>query len=244
MAQHILSTTKILFDGNDFSGDLNSLTFRMAKDDAGGTAFGDTAHEHTPGMKSHELAVSGFANFGITESEGVFQGAMGTANKIITVMPQNSTVESVAYSCKGMALEMSLGGSVGELAAFSGAAYSQSTPAIRGVVGATGAKTETGAGASITLGAVGATQSLYGVLHCTAVSGTDTPTITCKIQSAPLATFLADVTDRITFSAVTATGAQWATAVAGPITDTFWRVSWVVSGTNPSLTIYAVLAIN
>lgn len=242
MGKHKLSQTKILFDGYDFSGDLNSILFELEHDDHDSTAFGTEAHDHTMGMGKHSLAFSGFLNLGDSQSEGVLKAAQGS-EKIVTICPENSTVESVAYAVKSMAGKMSLGGQVAGMAVFSGAGISKGTAAIRGVVGAAGAKTATGDSSAINLGAVAAGKYLYGVLHCTAVSGTDTPTITVKIQSCAASNFSSGVTDRITFTAVTAVGAQWATAVAGPVTDEYWRVSWTVSGTNPSLTIYAVIAI-
>ena len=86
-------------------------------------------------------------------------------------------------------------------------------------------------------------QYLYGILHCTAVSGTNTPTITVKIQSDSTDAF-SSASDRITFTAKTAIGSQWATKVsADTITDNYWRASWTVSGTNPSLTVHCIAAI-
>ena len=49
-------------------------------------------------------------------------------------------------------------------------------------------------------------------------------------------------TDRITFTGITAIGADFQ-SVAGAITDTHWRLNYTVSGTNPSFNIHATVGI-
>ena len=88
--------------------------------------------------------------------------------------------------------------------------------------------TTTGAkGTGVLLGAVGATQYLYATVHCL-TAGT---TVTIKIQSDDNAGFTSP-TDRITLSAITATGGTWVTRLAGSITDTYYRFNvTAVTGT-------------
>ena len=48
--------------------------------------------------------------------------------------------------------------------------------------------------------------------------------------------------DQITFTASTAISAQWATPVAGSITDTWWRASWgSVTGTFAFVVVVSIL---
>jgi hypothetical protein len=92
------------------------------------------------------------------------------------------------------------------------------------------------------LGAATATQHLYGVLHVLAVSGTN-PTLDVVIQSDDAEGF-ASGTTRGTFTQKTAVGSQFLTPVAGPVTDTHWRCTWTIGGTNtPSFTIALVVGI-
>jgi hypothetical protein len=109
-------------------------------------------------------------------------------------------------------------------------------PLQNGIILVNGAKTATGSGTIFNAGAITATQKLYAVLHVYGISGTGTPTITVTLQSAALVGF-GSPTTRVSFTAVTAVGAQFAVPVPGPITDAFWRMIWTVSGTNPSLSI-------
>jgi hypothetical protein len=94
------------------------------------------------------------------------------------------------------------------------------------------ARTTSGTGTAYQLGAVSASQRLYGALHVTAASGT-TPSLVVKLQSA--STSGGSYTDRLTFTTASATTEQWSSAL-GAITDTWWRTTWTVSGTSPSFT--------
>jgi hypothetical protein len=73
---------------------------------------------------------------------------------------------------------------------------------------------------------------MYANLHVFSVAGTSGPTLTVKLQSSVDNTFGAP-TDRITFTGATAISGQ-SGSVAGAITDTWWRVVWTITGTNPS----------
>ncbi len=78
------------------------------------------------------------------------------------------------------------------------------------------------------LGAVSATEKLYGVIHAYAFSGT-TPTLDAKIQSDVAAAFPSAV-DKITFTQKSGFASEWA-ELAGPNTDDWVRASLTVAGT-------------
>jgi hypothetical protein len=88
---------------------------------------------------------------------------------------------------------------------------------------------------------VSATQAVFAGLHVLAVSGTDTPTLTVKLQSDALEAFGSSA-DQLTFTAATAVGAQFKT-LAGANADTWWRAQWTISGTNPSFTFVLIVLI-
>ena len=88
---------------------------------------------------------------------------------------------------------------------------------------------------SFNVGAVSATQYLYGALHVTADVFTSA---TVKIQSDATGAFSGAETDRITFGAVTGIDYEWATPVAGAITDAYWRA--VVSAFSGTSMVYTV----
>jgi len=96
---------------------------------------------------------------------------------------------------------------------------------------ASGAITATGTSSAIqasdhTIGSI--------IINCTAVSGTSTPTITVTVQDSADGTIWATLD---TFTGITATGTS-----VKRITNfgNYIRLSYVVTGTNPSLTVSAV----
>ena len=100
------------------------------------------------------------------------------------------------------------------------------------------ARTATGNGTAVQVGAVASGRQMYAALHVLSVSGTATPTLTVKVQSDTVG--FGSATDQITFTAATAVGGQ-ISRVAGPITDDYWRASWTISGTNPSFLFVVVV---
>jgi hypothetical protein len=241
MAEHVIQDPRILIGGFDYSPGLNQVNLTLKKDPKPDSAFGDTAQSIALGLQTLELTYTGFLDMDANNHDEE-QTNWGAVDTVLTVCPENSDVEAIAYSTKKSAAETSWDGSIGEKAMFSGAGFSSGQAVVRGQVLASGAKTLTANGAAVEAGAVGATQYLYGILHVTGISGTDTPTATVKIQSAPTSDF-ASPTDRIEFTASTAVESQWATPVAGEITDTYWRAVVTISGTNPSITLYCIMAI-
>jgi len=108
-------------------------------------------------------------------------------------------------------------------------------PLVRGVVAQPSgvARTATGTGTIIQLGAVPAGKRIYANIHVLSVAGTATPTLTAKIQSAAAVGF-ASPTDRLAFAAKTAVGWEALRSDGTAITDQYWRVSWTITGTTPS----------
>jgi hypothetical protein len=155
-----------------------------------------------------------------------------------TVYPDTADVDDVAYLTSALQADYQLLGKVGDVAPWKATARS-SWPLARGK-GAHPpgtARTATGDGTPVEHVAVPAGSYLYANLHVLSIAGTSTPTLTVKVQSDDGVGF-ASPTDRITFDAATAVGGQ-SKRVAGAITDTWYRATWTISGTNPSF-LFAV----
>lgn len=148
----------------------------------------------------------------------------------------------LVWLIKAMQASYKLGSTVGDVAPWITTAGG-SWPVSRGVVlnppGT--ARTATGSGTAVQLAAVSATQYLYATLHVLSVAGTSSPTITVKVQSSVDNTF-GSPTDILTFTAATAIGGQM-TRAAGPITDTWFRVAYTITGTGPSFLFVAGIGI-
>jgi hypothetical protein len=243
MAKQVWKNVNFLVDGYNLSGWTNACSMKRSADGPDNTAMGGTTHIVMPGgLESVELGLSGFVDHATGATDEVIDTRLAVANSILTVCPLTGAAGEACYFMKGVGGSYELGGTVGDAHKFSGS-FGAQTRVIRGTVFATGEKTLTGNSDTFTLGAVSASQHVYAALHVTAVSGTATPTITVLIKSDANDIWPAGATTQVTFSAATAIGAQYATPVAGAITDTYWRAYWTVSGTNPSLTVKVAVGI-
>lgn len=203
------------------------------------TALCDTWQKFLGGKKSvtwNATLMQDHAEGGLDE---VLHGLIGTTAPL-SLLPAGSSYGSMGYAMSALELGYTpIQATHGELAMAEVSGVGDGV-AVRGFClhpPAT-ARTSSANGTATQVGAVSATQRMFASLHVTTVSGTDTPTLTVKVQSA--ATEGGSYTDRITFSNATAVGGQWSN-VAGAVTDTWWRVTWTISGTNPSFE-FAVVA--
>ncbi|MEE1763699.1 hypothetical protein [Streptomyces sp. SP18BB07] len=153
-----------------------------------------------------------------------------------------ATVGSLAYLTNALRSDYKLGDAVGEVAPWTGTAKS-AWPVARGQFAHPPgtARTATGTGTGLELGAVAAGKRLYASLHVLSVAGT-TPSITARVESSVDNTFAAPTT-RLTFAAATAVGGQILRTDGTAITDTWWRMAWTISGTAPSFMFVDALGI-
>lgn len=167
-----------------------------------------------------------------------YLGVADVAKSIVT----NSADGSTAYLMRGIPLSyVPVEGAPGELAMARISGMSSTGPVVRGVLLHPGStvRSSSSTGTARQIGAVAAGKSLYAALHVLSVAGTDTPTLTVKVQSDNDVGF-ASAADKITFTGATAVGYQWG-SVAGAVTDDWWRISYTISGTSPEF-LFAVTA--
>jgi hypothetical protein len=237
----ILKNCKFYLDKYDLSGFSNSLLLEQEYDEVDCTAFGDTARNGIPGLVRVSFDHQGHFAADATAADGsddAMAAKIATANVPMMVCPTTGAAGALAYFVPQMAAKYSWGGSVGDINAFTVTGAGTGCKIIRGYMMATGSKTTTGDGTAYELGDVGATQHLYAQLHVFSVSGTD-PTLDVIVTSDDAEGF-ADPTTRITFTQATAATAQWATPIAGEITDDWWRVTYTIGGTETPTFNFAV----
>ncbi len=130
-------------------------------------------------------------------------------------------------------------GAVGDLAMGRVSGVSSTGPVVRGKLlhPSNVSRTSSSVGTGRQLGAVVAGKSMYAALHVIAVSGTN-PTLDVIVQSDDNAGFTS-ATSRITFAQTGAVGAAWG-AVAGAVTDDYWRISYTIGGTDTPTFAFAV----
>lgn len=239
MAIGYLKNARLYVGALDLSGLTNTLTLPIELAELDTTPINTTGSTtRMPGLMKAKLEFQGWREFGAGLNDAVLTTYAGGADQPFAAWTPSAADGGLAHFGRLTQLVYKTGAKVGELEAFT-AGGPVTAPLVRGNSVASGAKTTTGTGTALQLGAVSAAQSVYAVLHVVAYSGLTS--IAVKVQSAAANTF-ATPHDQITFSTATAVGAQWGTPVAGANTDTWWRAIWTIVGTG-SATIAVTVGI-
>jgi len=230
MSKQVLSDCKAFIGGYDLTGILNGVAIDAGVDLQDCTVFGDTARRRLPGLRDIDLKLDGYFDAAIEET---LRGQLGLTDVPVTIAPSAGAAGAVAYGFQAAMASIALSGSVGETFKQSVSAHASQMPLVRGIILANETTIEAAAGAGYQLGAVGATQFVYGGLHVFGVDGDDTPDITVKIQSDDNSGFTS-ATDRLVFTTAAGIFSEWK-SLAGAVTDDYWRAVWAVNGTDPSI---------
>jgi hypothetical protein len=235
MAKFVLHNVRLFASGADYTARSNRVELGIEAESKDATSFAPTGtvwHEELPGIKSSTITAAGQWEAGdasmVDDSSFATLGGTGP----VTIAPATAADGALAYMTAYARQAYQLGGAVGDVVPWTGT-WNGVWSVARGVILHTPTvRTATGTGSVFQLPAVAAGQFLVGTLHVMSVAGT-TPSITATVQSAALVGFGSPAT-RLTFAAQTAIGGQ-VFRLAGPITDTFYRISYTISGTTPSL---------
>lgn len=242
MAAFVLTNSRILVGSSDVSQFMGSFSPTSSVAMQERTTFGTGGFvAKLPGLKSYTNAFSGLADYDAGAVATVFNSSQLGAQQLVSVAPTGGTTagDPASFTRALISGINAPGGAVGEIATFDMSTTSD-TAEVQGVVAAPlAAVTSTGNGSTLTLAGPAAGQRMYAGLHITAASGT--PSLVVKIQSSSTVGF-GSPTDRITFSAATGVGWQWS-SVAGAITDGYWRATFTMSGSTPSLTCAVVIGV-
>ena len=240
MAKFVFNDGKVFSGGYDLSDHITSVNLEIMAEELDATTINSGGfRERLGGLKDSTLQLDGFYEAGANKPDALLGASIG--NELIVTTVPDAGVGNTAYFMKSRLFSYSMFGTVGEIAPFSITKSQSDDEVVQGKIEIDGALTATGNSTGVQLGAVGATEKVYVAIHCTAVSGTSTPTVTFKLQSDDNSSFTSP-TDRITFSNITAIGADYQTA-AGAITDTYYRLNYTISGTSPSFSIHATIGI-
>jgi len=229
MAHTVLTDCKVYAGGYDFSGDTMGIALNYGVDPVEDTAFGDDTHVFLGGLESFDVALEGAVNLGNTSHEGLTFAGLGAAGLPVTIAPGTGAAGETAYILNAMRASYAPGAQIGELKRYSFSAMASGQRNVRGTVIHNATVTTTGTGTGYQVGAVAAGKSLYAVLHVITVSGSS-PTLDVVVESDDNGSFTS-ATTRVTFAQLGVVGSEYATPVAGAITDDYWRVSYTIGGT-------------
>lgn len=247
MAKQVLLDARLFVGAADLSGHGNKLevTSEVEEKDVTNWRSGG-AKEVLGGLESVSIDAGGQWEAG---DPGKIDDQQWASRRVLDAWTMGATSASdtaggnLAYLTKAMRTSITLLGAVGDVAPWEANAVG-TWPLVRGQFAHPSgvARTSTGSGTAVNLGAVTAGEKLYASLHVLSVSGTSTPTLTVTVQSDNLVGF-ADPTTQLTFTAATDVGGQILRTDGTAITDTWWRVGWTISGTDPSFLFVAAFGI-
>lgn len=244
MGIHVLKNQRALLGGYNLTGDANRLALSYEAQAQEAPAFTDDVEGSLAGLLMVQAQIEGY--WTAENTDKALYDAVGAVDVPLSFGAEGAGEGDRAFFFLAHVAQYQPTGQVGEVFRFSAQADAAQTVNAKLVRGSMMHFAQrTGAGTSQTtgvqLGAVSATQHLYAALHCWAADGT-TPTLDVKVQSDDNSGFTSAV-DRVTFSQLTDIGSEWATPVAGAITDDYWRVHYTLGGTSPDFTFAVLLGI-
>jgi hypothetical protein len=240
MALISLQNAIILAGPTNLTGFTNMVDLTSEAEEKDVTTFGSAGFKSVlNGLRQTSVKVEGFWEAGGAgfPDDRLF-GDLGTTGVPMTVAP-TPTVGETSYFTKVARLSYTLGAEVGEVAPFSSEAQSDGTVLVRGQIADNSVRSTTGTTAVRTLTAPTANQRVYAAIHVTAVTGT--PTLTATLQGDDAIGFPSPASVAVG-TGITAVGSQWLQGPAGVTADSFYRLSYVVSGTG-TLTVVASIGV-
>lgn len=244
MSKIVLTNVRLFTGGADLTGNSAKVEIQAEREEKETTNYGSGGwKECLGGLASSKIAADGQWEAGdpskVDDNAWADLGGVGPWS----IGPVGAAVGDLAYFTSVLRGSYELLGQVGDVAPWKAGAEG-SWPLVRGQVGHPPgtARTATGTGTGINLGAVAAGRRLYASLHVLSVAGTSTPTITARVESDADNTF-ASPTTQLTFTAATALGGQILRTSGSAITDTWFRFAWTISGSSPSFLFAAAFGI-
>ncbi len=237
MAIEFLENVVILYDGYDFTTDMNQVAMELGAEPLDVTTFGQDTRINKAGLQTVATNISGFRDFdGDTgKLHAVFFPDIGaTGNPVLSVFPLSATDGQRGFSYKTTRVSYNQSGAVGEMFAFSAdgpAAKSRlmNTTVLSNISAATGS----GTGTAAQFVAMTSTGDFFGVLHVTqtATSTGVTGSLDVLIESDSASGF-ASPTTRATFTqALQSVTAEYLTNALSSSGDDWWRATYTVSST-------------
>jgi hypothetical protein len=244
VAKSVLLNVRCFAVGADLTGNSNKIELTAEVEDKDSTNYGSNGYKEVlGGLISAEISAEGQWEAGDdSKVDNASWSQLGGTGPWTVSANNSAAVGDLAYLVNGLRADYKLFDAVGEVAPWTGTAKS-TWPMARGQFAHPPgtARTASGTGTGLNLGAVASGKRLYAALHVLSVAGT-TPSLTARVESSVDNTFAAPTT-RLTHTAATAVGGQILRTDGTAITDTWWRVAWTISGTTPSFLFVSSLGI-
>lgn len=244
MSKTVLTNVRCFAAGIDLTSSSNKMELSTEVEAKESTNYGSEGYkEFVGGLASAEISGEGQWEAGDeTAVDDASWAQLGGVGPWSVSANNSAAVGQLAYFTRALRADYKVFGEVGEVAPWSSTAKS-SWPLVRGQFAHPPgtARTASGDGTGLELGAVTTGRRLYAAVHVLSAAGT-TPTLTATVESSADDTFASPAT-RLTFDAAPEAGGQILRTDGTAITDTWWRVAWTIGGTSPSFLFAAALGI-
>ncbi|MEU9285966.1 hypothetical protein AB0D57_14880 [Streptomyces sp. NPDC048275] len=244
MAKTILTNVRTFAVAADLTSASNKVELSAEVEDKDSTNYASQGwKEVIGGIASAEISAEGQWEAGDpSKVDDASWAALGGVGPWSISGNNDASVGGLVYFTRAMRSDYKMFDAVGEVAPWTGTAKS-AWPLVRGQFAHPPgtARTASGNGTGLQLGAVAAGKRVHAALHVLSVAGT-TPSLTARVESSVDNTFSAPTT-RLSFNAATGVVGQILRSDGTAITDTWWRVAWTISGTTPSFLFVASLGI-
>lgn len=229
MAKFVLYDQLVFVDDYDITGDTNAVALEYGAELKDCTVLQNDTRINLGGLKTVQCSVAGYYD-AATEDAELFSN-IGVSGKPVSIVNDGDNEGDIAYWFNAVGGEYTIGTSTGEIMPFSFVAGAQDS-LIRGVMGHNArstAETSSSTSTGVQLGAVGASQKLYAVLHVLDSSGSGDQTLDVIVESDDNSGFTS-ATTRLTATQVTTSTTSELLEVAGAITDDYFRVNFTIAG--------------
>lgn len=236
MAELVSKDVKLYVGEYDLSGSHNQASLNYNAEMLETTGFGNDSRKRKAGLTDIEASLQGFFDAGVGTVDAVYSTNIGVSDVPMAICPTTGAQGERAFIFKSVQGDYNpITGSVGEILMFNVSANGSSGwPLVSGTVMETGTFAATADGTGVELGAVGADEHLYISLHVLSGSSAFDVDIESDVDNVWS-------TPTIQHSMTQATGAtSESVRVAGPITDTWWRASWTVTGSFVAVIIVGI----
>lgn len=236
MAETVLRDQRLWIGGASLHDSANAVALSLSAEELDRTTIGDTARARRGGLSDHSIGVDGYSDKG--ELDAALFASLGLADRVIGVTAPDAAEGAIAYALRAKHGEYQpLGGDVGQLGAFSLAAAADGV-IVRGKLDLLRTITAGGVGAGVELEATTG-KTLYAAAFVTSLSAG--ASIDLTVRSAATGAF-SSTTERIAFPTIDAAGGYWQ-AWSGGSSHAFFRASFSVSGSTPSIEAALILAV-
>lgn len=244
MAKLILLDTRVLVGAADLSGQSNKLELTDEIEEKDVTHFrSGGAKEVLGGLETVSIGAEGQWEAG---DPGKVDDQAWASRRVLDAWTMGATgasdtaAGSLAYIAKALRTSFAILGAVGNVAPWSANATG-TWPLVRGAFAHPSgvARTASGTGTALNLGALGAGERLYASLHVLSVAGT-TPTIDVTVTSDSAELFNASPETRITFPQASEASGTILRTAAGAHLDDWYRAEWTISASGGESFLFVV----